>query len=184
MKPGMKLREFTFYLAICGGVFTACFCVLWIVNERDAAMYRLDMYKSDLQGWEACRETQPELLKTNETAVNHCVKSFAEAEGSFWVRLAPRELAALYVLAGPGVAIAGCLVVWLFGRALALLISLLQRSPANPDKPQKKHTAAPAERPARLAKIPLTKTADQHAALPRHNNKKKPPVPCGAGRKS
>lgn len=122
MKQNIRLRELAFFLAMCGGVFCACFCVLSVANDRHSALYRVDMHKSELRGWEACRETKPALFRENEGVVSRCAKSLAEAEGSFWVKLSPRQLVGLYVLGGLGGALGGYLAVWVVGRCLGLAV--------------------------------------------------------------
>jgi hypothetical protein len=125
MKPNRRLRDVVFFMALCSGVFCACFCVLSVANERHSALYMVDMHKSELRGWEACRETKPALFRENEGVVGRCAKSLAEAEGSFWVKLSPRQLVGLYVLGGFGGAVGGYLAVWVVGRCLGLAVCWL-----------------------------------------------------------
>ena len=95
MKTNHTWHDLTLLLAICVGVFFACFCVLAVADKRETAQYRVNMYKHDLQGWEACRRTKPALFRENEEAISHCVTSLAEAQASFWVNLPPRQLDAV-----------------------------------------------------------------------------------------
>ena len=122
VKSGRRLREFLCFLTICGGIFGCCYCVLSVASARDSALYRVNLYRGELLGWEACRESGPDLFRENEIAVARCVESLAEAEGSFWANLSIRRLMGLYLLAAVGGAAGGYLAAYVLcsGGALAV----------------------------------------------------------------
>jgi len=113
IKSGRKLRELLCFVAICGGIFGGCSCVLSVASARDSVLYRVNLHRGELLGWEACRETRPGLFRENEIAVARCVESLAEAEGSFWANLSVRKVMGLYVLAAVGGAAGGYLATYI-----------------------------------------------------------------------
>jgi hypothetical protein len=106
------LRSITLFLSICVSVFSACFCVLLMAGEYYTARNKLDIYSKEFQGWEACRQTEPNYFKANAEAVNSCLKNLEEAKGNFWVTLPKNQIIGLFVLAGLGSAIGGYMAVW------------------------------------------------------------------------
>lgn len=112
MKRKYGLRSITLFLSICVSVFSACFCVLLMAGEYYTARHKLDIYSKESQGWEACRQTEPNYFKSNAEAVSSCLKNLEEAQGNFWVTLPKNQVIMLFVLAGLGSAIGGYLTVW------------------------------------------------------------------------
>ena len=129
MNRKSKLRSVTSFLAICVSVVSACICVLLISGEYHSAHFNLDTYDRELQGWQACRQTNPEYFMANEQAVNSCLTSINQAQDNFWVKLPKAHLIGLLVLAGLGSAASGYLatwaVVWLVGISIYKCIRLL-----------------------------------------------------------
>jgi hypothetical protein len=129
MNRKSKLRSVTSFLAICASVVSACICVLLISGEYHSAHFHLDTYDRELQGWQACRQTNPEYFKANEQAVNSCLTSIDQAQDNFWVKLPKAHLMGLFVLAGLASAASGYLatwaVVWLVGISICKFIRLL-----------------------------------------------------------
>lgn len=116
-------------MAICASVVAACVCVLLISGEYHSAHFKMDTYDRELQGWEACRQTNPDYFKANEQAVNSCLTSINEARDNFWVKLPKAQFAGLLVVAGLASASGGYLttwaVVWLIGFVICKLVRLL-----------------------------------------------------------
>ena len=113
MKNKNKLRGITSFLAICTSVVSACICVLLISGEYHMAQFKLDTHNRELEGWQACRQTNPEYFKANEKAVNSCLVSIDEAQKNFWVKLPKAQLAGLFVLAALASASGGYLATWI-----------------------------------------------------------------------
>ncbi len=112
MKRKYGLRKITLFLSICVSVFSACFCVLLMAGEYYTARNKLDIYNTEFQGWEACRQTEPTYFKSNAEAVSSCLNNLEEAKGNFWVTHSKNQIIGLFVLAGLGSAIGGYLAVW------------------------------------------------------------------------
>jgi hypothetical protein len=116
MNQKSRWHEFTLFLAIAAGIFCACYCVLAMANNYYVARYNLDIYMQDLQGWDACRQTEPGYYKANAEVVSSCLKNLDSARENFWLNLSTSQLAGLFVLAGSGGAAGGylstCAVVW------------------------------------------------------------------------
>jgi hypothetical protein len=83
-----------------------------MAGEYYPARNKMDIYNKELQGWQACRQTEPTYFKANEEAVSSCLKNLEEAKDNFWVKLPKNKAIGLFVLAGLGSAIGGYLVVW------------------------------------------------------------------------
>ena len=132
MNRKRKLQHVTSFLAICASVASACICVLLISGEYHSAHFNLDTYDRELQGWQACRQTNPEYFKANEQAVNSCLASIDHARDNYWVKLPKAHLIGLFVLAGLGSAASGYLatwvIVWLVGVSIYKVISLISFS--------------------------------------------------------
>jgi len=124
-----KLQGITSFLAICASVVSACVCVLLISGEYHSAHFNLDTYDRELQGWQACRQTNPEYFMANEQAVNSCLTSIDQAQDNYWVKLPKAHLIGLFLLAGLASAASGYLatwvVVWLIGTSICKVIRLL-----------------------------------------------------------
>ena len=112
MKRKYGVRSITLFLSICVSVFSACFCVLLMAGEYYTARNKLEIYNNEFQGWEACRQTEPNYYKANAEAVSSCLNNFEEAKSNFWVKLPKTKVIVLFVLAGLGSAIGGYLAVW------------------------------------------------------------------------
>lgn len=119
MNPGRRCGNVTLFLAIAVSVFCACYCVLTTANRYYSACYKLDAHQENLQGWEACRKTNPAFYEANTKAVSCCLKDLDEAEGSLWVNLPLGQLIGLHVLGclvGAGVGYGGTWLVLQTGR--------------------------------------------------------------------
>lgn len=112
MNQKSRWHEFTLSLAIAAGIFCACYCVLAMANNYYVARYNLDIYTQDLQGWDACRQTEPGYYKANAEVVGSCLKNLDSARENFWLNLSTGQLAGLFVLAGSGGAAGGYLSTW------------------------------------------------------------------------
>ena len=113
MKNKNNSKKIISFLGICTSVVSACVCVLLISGEYHMAQFKLDSYNRELEGWQACRQTNPEYFKANEQAVNSCLKSIDQAQDNFWVKLPKAKLVGLYVLAVLTCAIGGYLATWI-----------------------------------------------------------------------
>ncbi len=112
MKRKYGLRSITLFMSICVSVFSACFCVLLMASEYYTARNKLDIYNNELQGWEACRQTEPTYFKANVEVVSSCLNNLEEAKDNFWVKLSKSKTIVLFVIAGLVSATGGYLVVW------------------------------------------------------------------------
>jgi len=132
MNRKTKLQGITSFLAICASVVSACVCVLLISGEYHSAHFNLDTYDRELQGWQACRQTNPEYFKANEQAVNSCLTSIDQARNNYWVKLPKAHLIGLLVIAGLASAASGYLatwtVVWLVGISIYKFIGMVRFS--------------------------------------------------------
>ena len=106
------VRSIILFLSISVSVFSACVCVLIMAGEYYSARNKLEIYTNELQGWEACRQTEPSYFKSNADAVSTCVNNLEKAKNNFWVKHPKNKIISLFVLAGLGSAISGYLVVW------------------------------------------------------------------------
>src|SRR4030043_2323364 len=129
MNGKSKLPGVTSFLAICASVVSACVCVLLISGEYHTAHFNLDTYDRELQGWQACRQTNPEYFKANEQAVNSCLTSIDQARDNYWVKLSKAHLIGLFVIAGLASAASGYLatwaIVWLVGISIYKFFGLI-----------------------------------------------------------
>ena len=112
IRPGQRLHELLLFLAVCGAIFGCSYSVLSVASARDSALYKVNLYKGELLGWEACREAKPGLFRENEIAIARCVKSLVEAQDNFWADLSVRQLTGLYFLAAAGGAAGGYLATY------------------------------------------------------------------------
>jgi hypothetical protein len=85
-----------------------------MAGDYYSARNKLEIYTNELQGWEACRQTEPSYFESNTDAVNTCINNLEEAKNNFWVKHPKNKIIPLFVLAGLGSAIGGYLVVWFF----------------------------------------------------------------------
>ena len=129
MKQKSKLKRVTSFLAICASVVSACICVLLISGDYHSAHFKMDTYERELQGWKACRQTNPTYFKANEQAVNSCLENVNEAKKNFWVKTPKTQWAGILVLSGLASASVGFfatwLVIWLVGFILYKFVRLL-----------------------------------------------------------
>ena len=128
MKHKSKLQGITSFLAICASVVSACVCVLLISGEYHSAHFKMDTYERELQGWQACRQTNPAYFKANEQAVNTCLTNINETRKNFWVKIPKTQWAGILILAGLASASAGYfatwIVVWLAGFIIYEIVRL------------------------------------------------------------
>ena len=124
-----KLQSVTSFLAICASVVSACVCVLLLSGDYQSAQFKMDTYDRELQGWQACQQTNPDYFKANEQAVNSCLTNIDQTRNNFWVKLPKAQLVGLLILAGLVSASGGYLitwaVVWLVGFSICKFIRLL-----------------------------------------------------------
>ena len=129
MKQKSKLKRITSFLAICASVVSACVCVLFISGDYHSAHFKMDTYNRELQGWEACRQTNPAYYRANEQAVNSCLASINEAQKNFWVKIPKTQWTGILILAGLASASLGYfttwLIIWLVGFIIYKLARLL-----------------------------------------------------------
>lgn len=123
MKKQSRLRGFAFFLAICASVISACICVLLMAGEYQSARFELDACNREIQGWEACRQTQPTYYEANSDTVRLCSTNLEQARANFWVKLPKSQLIGLLAAGGLASATAAYLavysVVWLVGIAIS-----------------------------------------------------------------
>ena len=112
MKRKYGLRNIKLFLSICVSVFSACFCVVLMAGEYYTARNKLDIYNNEFQGWEACRQTEPNYYEANVEAVSSCLNNMEEAKDDFWIKLSKAKIIVLFVLAGLVSAIGGYLAFW------------------------------------------------------------------------
>ena len=124
-----KLRGITSFLAICESVVSASICVLLLSGDYHLAQFKMDTTTRELQGWEACRQINPDYYKANEKAVNSCLLNLDIARDNFWVKLSKAKLVGIFVLAALVSASVGYLatwlVVWIVGFSIYKLIRFL-----------------------------------------------------------
>jgi hypothetical protein len=112
MKQESVFRNVTFFLAKGAGVISAIICVLLIAQEYNSARFKLDIHNREVQGWEACRQTNPSYFRVNKEAVSCSQKKFDEARDNFWVKLPKAQLVGLSILGGLGSATGAYLATW------------------------------------------------------------------------
>ncbi len=121
MKQQSRLRGIAFFLSLCASVISACICVLLMAGEYNSARFQLDAYNHEIQGWEACRQTQPTYYEANSENVGLCARNLEQARDNFWVKIPRTQLIGLFAVGGLGSAIAVYLVtygiVWCVGTA-------------------------------------------------------------------
>ena len=121
-----KLQGITSFMAICASVVSASICVLLLSGDYHLAQFKMDTYNRELEGWEACRQTNLDYYKANEQAVNSCLISLDKARDHFWVKLPKTKLAGIFVFAALISALCGYLatwiVVWIVGVGIYKLI--------------------------------------------------------------
>ena len=87
MNQNNSFRRITSFLATCAGITSACICVLLIAGEYHSARSKVNLHNSEVQGWEACRQANPDYYRASEQSVSSSKKNLAEARGNFWVRI-------------------------------------------------------------------------------------------------
>lgn len=120
MKRTNRFHKITSFLAICAGMTLACVCVLLIKGEYDSARSKLEIHSREVQGWEACRQSNPTYYQASEEAVSSSRESLAESQSNFWVKVPNVKLAGFLALGGLGSAAFGYLATWaviLLGRS-------------------------------------------------------------------
>ena len=124
-----KLQGITSFIAICASVVSACICVLLLSGDYHLAQFKMDTYNRELQGWEACRQTNPDYYKANEQAVNSCLISLDQARDHFWVKLPKAKLAGIFIFAtlvsASGGYLVTCIVVGIVGFSIYKFIRFL-----------------------------------------------------------
>ena len=105
-------RNTTSSVPKCAGVVCAVVCILLIANKHDSARSKLDTYNLEVQGWEACRRTNPNYFAACKEAVSLSQKNLDEAQGNFWINLPKAQLAGLLVLVASGSGTGGYFVTW------------------------------------------------------------------------
>lgn len=129
MKHKSKLKGITSFFAICISVVSASVCVLLLSGDYHSAHYKMDTYNRELQGWEACRQTNPAYYKANEQAVNTCLANINEARTNFWVKIPKTQWFGILILSGLASASVGYfatwVVIWLVGFIIYELVRLL-----------------------------------------------------------
>jgi hypothetical protein len=129
MKHKSKLKGITSFLAICISVVSASVCVLLLSGDYHSAHYKMDTYNRELQGWEACRQTNPAYYKANEQAVNTCLANINEARTNFWVKVPKTQWIGILILSGLASASVGYfatwVVIWFVGFIIYELVRLL-----------------------------------------------------------
>ncbi|UCG58402.1 MAG: hypothetical protein JSU70_02635 [Phycisphaerales bacterium] len=112
MKPRHGAQRVAIFLAMAVGVFCACCCVLLVAERHYWARNRLDRYRQELEGWEACRVGEPSFYRANVDVVSLCLENLTESQQDFWVKVSNVQLMGLYILAGLGGAVGGSLATW------------------------------------------------------------------------
>lgn len=112
MNRKSSFRKVASFLATCAGITAACICVLLIAGEYHSARSKVDLHNSELQGWEACRQANPDYYKASEQTVITSKKNLTEARGNFWIKIPKTQLAGFLILGGLASAAAGYLATW------------------------------------------------------------------------
>ena len=114
MRRKYGLRSIILFLSICVSVISACSCVLLIAGDYYTAWNKVEIYTNELQGWEACRQTEPSYFESSTEAVNTCISNLEEAKNNLWVKYPKNKIIPLFVLAGLVSAIIGYMAVRFF----------------------------------------------------------------------
>jgi len=93
------LGNTTSSVAKCAAVICAVVCVLLIAKKHSSARSKIDAYQLEVQGWEACRRTNPSYFATCKDSASLSQKNLDEAQSSFWINLPKAQLAGFLVLA-------------------------------------------------------------------------------------
>jgi hypothetical protein len=99
MKQESGFRNITFSVVTCVAVIFAVVCILLIAKNYKNARSKLDTYTLEVQGWDACRQTNPSYFAANKEAVSMSRKNLDGAQGNFWIRLSKAQLVGLFILA-------------------------------------------------------------------------------------
>jgi len=102
----------TSFLATCAGITAACICVLLIAGEYHSASSKVKLHNSEVQGWEACRQANPDYYKASENAVTSSKEELALARSNFWVKIPKVQLAGILALGGLCSAAVGYIATW------------------------------------------------------------------------
>ena len=105
--------------SMISGVFCISVCVLLVSDQYHDAKNRVEIFRQELDGWNACRITEPEYYSSNVEEVDRCVAGLVEANKNFWVNLPKHHIIGIFV----GVALVGG-IVGSFAGWLLLIISV------------------------------------------------------------
>jgi hypothetical protein len=86
-------------VAKCAAVICAVVCILLIAKKHSSARSKIDAYQLEVQGWEACRRTNPSYFATCKDAASLSQKNLDEAQSNFWINLPKAQLAGFLILA-------------------------------------------------------------------------------------
>lgn len=100
------------FLATCAGITAACICVLLIAGEYHSARSKFEVHNREVQGWEACRQANPDYYAASKTTVSSSRQNLAEAKSNFWIRIPKVQLAGFLVLGAVASAAGGYIAVW------------------------------------------------------------------------
>ena len=113
MKRKSRFRKTASFLATCAGLTSACICVLIISGEWHSARSNYEIHHREVEGWEACRQANPEYYAASEQSVVSSRENLAQAQNNVWVRVSKVQLAGFLALGGLGSAVAGYLATWI-----------------------------------------------------------------------
>jgi len=108
-----SFHKVTTFLATCAGITAACICVLLIAGEYHSARSKFEIHSREVQGWEACRQANPEYYQASKQSVNSSRQKLAEAKKNFWIRMPKTQLVGFLALGGLASAVAGYLSIWI-----------------------------------------------------------------------
>lgn len=104
--------KLTSFLATCAGITAACICVLLIAGEYHSAGSKVKLHKSEVEGWEACRQANPSYYQASGSAVSSSKKDLAQARDNFWVKIPKTQVGGILALGGLCSAAVGYLATW------------------------------------------------------------------------
>ena len=112
MNKKKSFHKVTSFLATCAGITAACICVLLIYSEYHSARSKFDIHNREVQGWEACRQANPEYYEASKKTVSSSRQNLAEAKSNFWIRIPKVQLVGFLALGAVASAAAGYIAVW------------------------------------------------------------------------
>ncbi len=107
-----SFHKVTTFLATCAGITAACICVLLIAGEYHSARSKLEIHSREVQGWEACRQANPDYYEASKESVSSSQQALAEAKKNFWVGIPKTQLVGFLALGGLASAVTGYLLIW------------------------------------------------------------------------